>query len=214
MARNQSSGVVPSGAVGGQGMGPVIVVGLVALVLNLAVTGLSAAGFKLFIPFNIIGGFSYNLDLRPVVTAFVVGVALRRYGGVSQAQAWVATLLLFVVPVVVSFIVNYGTGVLLNNLSNAMVTNASNFYGILFLKSAFSAASVLLVAAFYAPALRGWPVWGALIIVWAGGDTLLFFLFRNQVITRDVYQWLYPIERTLGFMVIAYQLQRPARLAA
>jgi len=214
MARNQSSGAVPSGAVGGQGMGPVVVVGLVALVLNLAVTALSVAGFQLFIPFNIIGGFSFNLGLLPVVTALTVAFALWRYAGVSLGSACLAALLLFVVPVVVSFIVNYGTGVLLANLSNAMVTNASNFYGILFMKTAFSAASVLLVASFYAPALRAWPVWIALIIVWAGGDALLFFLFRNQVITRDVYQWLYPIERTLGFMVIAWQLQRPARLAA
>ena len=214
MAQNQSTGSMPSGAMGGQGTSPVVVVGIVALILNLAVTALAVAGFKLSIPFNIIGGFSFNLGLLPVVTAFVVGVALRRYGGLSQGRAWLATLLLFVVPVVVSFAVNYGTGVLLANLSDAMVTNASNFYGILFLKSAFSAASVLFVAACFAPAFRAWPVWLILIIVWAGGDTLLFLLFRNQAITRDVYQWLYPIERTLGFMVIAYQLQRRARVAA
>ena len=35
----------------------------------------------------------------------------------------------------------------------------------------------------------------------------------NEVMTRDVYQWLYPIERTLGFMVIAYQLGRRPRIA-
>jgi hypothetical protein len=210
MARMQSTG-----AVGGQGTGSaVIVVGLVALVLNLLVTAAGVAGYKLFIPFDIIGGFSFNLGLLPVVTAVVVAFALRRYAGLSQGLAWFAALLLFVVPVVVSFIVNYGTGVVLANLSNAMVTNATNFYGILFLKSAFSAASVLLVGAFFAPALRDWGVWVGLIIIWAGGDTLLFMLFRNQVMTRDVYQWLYPIERTLGFMLIAYQLQRPAQRAA
>ncbi len=212
MARNQPSGAM---AMGGQGAGSaVIVVGLVALVLNLLVTGLSVAGYRLFIPFDIIGGFSFNLGLLPVVTALVVAFALRRYAGLSQGAAWFAALLLFVVPVVVSFIVTYGTGVVLANLSNAMVTNATNFYGILFLKSAFSAASVLLVAAFFSSALRGWGVWVGLIIIWAGGDTLLFMLFRNQMITRDLYQWLYPIERTLGFMLIAYQLQRPAKRAA
>lgn len=200
---------------GGQGAAsPVVVIGIVALVLNLAVTTLSVFGVRLFIPFNIIGGFSFNLGVLPVVTALIVAFALWRYAGVSQGRAWVAALLLLIVPIIVSFIVNYGTGVLLANLSNAMVTNATNFYGILFLKSAFSAASVLLVAAFYAPALRGWLVWVALIIVWAGGDTLLFMLFRNSVITRPVYQWLYPIERTLGFIVIAYQLQRPTGRAA
>ena len=212
MARNRPGGAV---AMGGPGAGSaVLVVGIVALVLNLIVTALSVAGYRLFIPFDIIGGFSFNLGLLPVVTAIVVAFALWRYAGLGSGLAVVAAVLLFVVPVVVSFIVNYGTGVLLANLSNAMVTNATNFYGILFLKSAFSAASVLLVAAFFAPALRDWTVWIGLIIIWAGGDTLLFMLFRNQMITRNVYQWLYPIERTLGFMLIAYQLQRPAKRAA
>jgi hypothetical protein len=212
MARHQPSGAM---AMSGQGAGSaVLVVGLVALVLNLIVTALSVAGYRLFIPFDIIGGFSFNLGLLPVVTALVVAFALWRYAGLGAGLAVIAAVLLFVVPVVVSFLVNYGTGVLLANLSNAMVTNATNFYGILFLKSAFSAASVLLVAAFFAPALRDWSVWVGLIIIWAGGDTLLFMLFRNQMITRDLYQWLYPVERTLGFMLIAYQLQRPAQRAA
>lgn len=215
MAQNRSTSAVPPGAMRGQRIvAPVIVVGLVALVLNLAVTGLFAIGYRLFIPFDIIGGFSFNLGLLPVVTALVVAFALGRYGGLGLGRAWLAALLLLVVPVAVSFVVNYVTGVVLANLSDAMVTNASNFYGILFLKSALSAASVLVVAAFFAPALRTWPVWLSLIIVWAGGDTLLFMLYRNQAISRDLYQWLYPIERTLGFMVIAYQLQRPLRRAA
>ena len=214
MAQNRSTSAVPSGAAGGEGMAaPVLVVGLLALILNLAVTALSVAGYRLFIPFNILGGFSFNLGVLPVVTALIVAFALWWYGGLSQGGAWLAALFLLVVPIVVSFIVNDLTGVLLANLSNAMVTNASNFYGILFLKSAFSAASILLVAAIAAPAFRGWGVWLALIIVWAGGDTLLFMLFRNQAISRDLYQWLYPIERTLGFMVIAYQLRRPPRAA-
>src|ERR1700733_7335011 len=164
MARNQPSGAL---TMGGQGAGSaVLVVGIVALVLNLIVTALSVAGYRLFIPFDIIGGFSFNLGLLPVVTAIVVAFALWRYAGLGSGLAGIAAVLLFVVPVVVSFIVNYGTGVLLANLSNAMVTNATNFYGILFLKSAFSAASVLLVAAFFAPALRAWTVWVGLIIIW------------------------------------------------
>jgi hypothetical protein len=210
MAGHQSAG-----AIGGQGAGSaVLVVGLVALVLNLLVTALSAAGYHLFIPFNILGGFTFSIGLLPVVTALVVAFALWRYAGLTQGRAWLAALLLFVVPIVVSFIVNYGTGVLLNNLSNAMITNSTNFYGILFMKTAFSAASVLIVAQYFAPALRAWGVWIGLIIVWAGGDIFLFMLYKNQIITRDIYQWLYPIERTLGFMVIAYQLQRPAKRAA
>ena len=214
MAQNWSIGAAPSGAAGGEGMAaPVVVVGLLALILNLAVTALSVAGYRLFIPFDISGGFSFNLGVLPVVTALIVALALRIYGGLSQGRAWLAALCLLAVPIVVSFIVNDLTGMLLANLSNAMVTNASNFYGILFLKSAFSAASILLVATIAAPALRSWTVWVALIIVWAGGDTLLFMLFRNQAVTRNVYQWLYPIERTLGFMVIACQLQRAPRVA-
>jgi hypothetical protein len=210
MARNQS--IATSG---GQGAGSaVLAVGLLALALNLLVTALSAAGYRLFIPFNILGGFTFSIGLLPVVTALVVAFALWRYAGLSQGRAWFAALLLFVVPIVVSFIVNYGTGVLLNNLSNAMITNSTNFYGILFMKTAFSAASVLIVAQYFAPVFRAWGVWIGLIVVWAGGDIFLFMLYKNQIITRDVYQWLYPIERTLGFMVIAYQLQRPAKRAA
>jgi hypothetical protein len=189
----------------------VVVIGVIALVLNLAVTALSVAGYRLFIPFNILGGFSFNLGVLPVVTALIIAFALWRYGGLSQGKAWLAALFLFVVPVVVSFAMNYLTGKLLANLSNAAVTNSQNFYFILFLKSAASAASVLLVLAIAAAPFRAWPVWLALIVVWAGGDVLLFALYSHSMFTRDVYQWLYPLERTLGFIVIAYQLQRPAR---
>ena len=210
MAGHQSAGTI-----GGQGAGSaVLVVGLIALVLNLLVTALSAAGYHLFIPFNILGGFTYSIGLSSVVTPIVVAFALWRYAGLSQGRAWLAALLLFVVLIVVSFIVNYGTGKLLNSLSNAMITNSTNFYGVQFIRAAFSAASVLIVAQYFAPVLRAWSLWIGLIIVWAGGDIFLFMLYKNQFITRDVYQWLYPIERTLGFMVIAYQLQRPAKRAA
>jgi hypothetical protein len=202
MAQNQM--VAPRGG----GATPVIVIGIIALVLNLLVTGLAVAGLRLFIPFNILGGFSFNLGVLPVVTALIIAFALWLYGGLGQGLAWLAALCLLVFPIIVSFIMNFLTGVLLSNLSDAAVTNASNFYFILFLKSAASAATILAVAAFAVPAMRQWPVWVGLIIVWAGGDALLFMLFRNVLITREVYQWLYPIERTLGFMVIAWQLQR------
>jgi hypothetical protein len=202
MAQNQM--VAPRGG----GATPVIVIGIIALVLNLLVTGLAVAGLRLFIPFNILGGFSFNLGVLPVVTALIIAFALWLYGGLGQGFAWLAALCLLVFPIIVSCIMNFLTGVLLSNLSDAAVTNASNFYFILFLKSAASAATILAVAAFAVPAMRQWPVWVGLIIVWAGGDALLFMLFRNVLITREVYQWLYPIERTLGFMVIAWQLQR------
>lgn len=208
MAQNQSAAPAAGRA------SPVVVIGIIALVLNLLVTSLTAAGLRLFIPFNILGGFSFNLGVLPVVTALIVAYALWQYGGVSQAWAWLAALCLLVFPIVVSFIMNFLTGVLLSNLSDAAVTNASNFYFILFLKSAASAATILTIAAFASPRMRAWQVWLGLIVVWAGGDTLLFMLYRNVLITRDVYQWLYPIERTLGFMVIAWQLQRPAPVSA
>jgi hypothetical protein len=203
MAQNQSAAPAAGHS------SPVVVIGIVALVLNLVVTGLSAAGLRLFIPFNILGGFSFNLGVLPVVTALIIAFALWQYGGLSQAWAWLAAFCLLVAPIIVSFIMNFLTGVLLTNLSDAAVTNASNFYFILFLKSAASAATILAIATFAVPALRTWQVWVGLIVVWAGGDTLLFMLYRNELITREIYQWLYPIERTLGFMVIAWQLQRP-----
>ena len=168
----------------------VVTVGVLALVLNLAVTALSVAGYRLFIPFNILGGFSFNLSALPLVTAIIVAFALWRYGPLSQGAAWVAGIFLFIVPVVVSFLMNYLTGVLLANLSNAAVTNSQNFYFILFLKSAASALSILVVAAIAVPSMRAWIAWVLLIVVWAGGDVLLFGLYRNAIITRDVYQWL------------------------
>jgi hypothetical protein len=189
----------------------IVTVGLIALDLNLLVTALTVAGYRIFVPFNILAGFSFNLGLLPVVTALIVAFALWRYGGMSLSGGWLFAHLLFVVPVAVSFIVNYLTGVLLMHLSDAAVTNASNFYFILFLKSAFSAASVLFVAAIASPAFREWSVWLYLIVIWAGGDCLLFFGYGQEWYTRDVYQWLYPIERTLGFMLIAYQLQTHPR---
>ena len=200
-----------AGAMDTQGaMSGALALGIVALILNLIVLGFAASGFQLFIPFNIIGGFSFNIGLAPVMTALTVALALWRYGGLSQGRAWYAAVLVFVVPIVVSFIVNYGTGVALQLLPDSVVTNATNFYGILFLKGAFSAASVLVVALYFAPVFRDWMVWVGLIVIWAGGDTLLFMLFRNQAITRDAYQAIYPIERMLGFMLIAWQLHRPA----
>jgi hypothetical protein len=211
MAQVGAAGAAAPGAMDTRGaLSGALSLGIVALILNLIVLGFSAAGFHLFIPFNIIGGFSFNIGLAPVMTALTVALALWRYGGLSQGRAWFAAVLVFAVPIVVSFIVNYGTGVALQLLPDSVVTNATNFYGILFLKGAFSAASVLIVVLYFAPPFRDWTVWVGLIVIWAGGDTLLFMLFRNQAITREVYQSLYPLERMLGFMLIAWQLHRPA----
>jgi hypothetical protein len=205
-----------SGSMGGQGvMAPVVVLPVLALILNGAIIAASSYGYTLFFPVNIIGGFSYNVaPLFPAATAIVIALGLWRYGGLSQGAAWGALVAVFIVPIVASFIINYLTGILLANLSDAAVTNSQNFYFILFLKSAVSAASVLLVMAFFSPLFRGWAVWLAVIILWAGGDTLLFGLFRNQMITRTAYQWLFPVVRVLGYIVIGYRLQARARSTA
>jgi hypothetical protein len=196
-------------------MGPMVVIPVLALVLNAAILVASAAGYNLIIPINILAALAFNVaPLFPAATALILGFALWQWGGMSQGRAWIAVLCLFLVPIVVSQIVNYGTGVLLMHLSDATVTNSQNFYFILFLKSAFSAASVLLVLAVADRRFRPWWVWVSLIILWAGGDTLLFGLFRNALITRDLYQWLYPCERVLGFILLAYALQRPRRPVA
>lgn len=203
-------------SVGGQGaMAPIVVLPVLALILNGAIILASAYGFSLFFAVNIIGGFSYNVaPLFPAATAIVIALGLWRYGGLGQGAAWAALVAVFIVPIIASFIINYLTGVLLANLSDAAVTNSQNFYFILFLKSAVSAASVLLVMAFFSPLFRGWALWLAVIVLWAGGDTLLFGLFRNQMITRTAYQWLFPVVRVLGYIVIGYWFQRPARASA
>ena len=209
MATQQSSA---TGA--GQG-GAVFVIPLLALILNGAIIAAASYGHSLVFPVNILGGFSFVVaPLFPAAAAVIIAFGLWHYGGMSQAGAWITAFFLLIAPIITSFVMNYLTGILLANLSDAAVTNSQNFYFILFLKGAASAASVLLVMAIASPLFRSWKVWIAIIVLWAGGDTLLFGLFRNAMLTPSNYHYVYPVVRMLGFIVIGYELQRPARRAA
>jgi hypothetical protein len=212
MAQQHPTSVAAAG--GGGLMAPVIVLPIAALVLIGAVIGAQAEGYSWSFPIDILGGFSYRVaPLMTIAAALIIAFGLWRYGGMSQGWAWVTAICLFLVPNIASFMMNYLTGVLLANLSDAAVTNSQNFYFILFLKAAVSAASVLLVMAIASRRFRHWTQWLYIIVLWAGGDTLLFALYRDQVLPMNGYMMLYPVGRALGFIVIGYQLQRPARVA-
>lgn len=209
MATQQSSAPIA-----GQG-GAVFLIPLLALILNGAIIAASTYGLSLTFPINILGGFSFVIaPLFPAAAAIIIAFGLWYYGGMSQGGAWITAFFLLIAPIITSFVMNYLTGVLLAHLSDAAVTNSQNFYFILFLKGAASAASVLLVMAIASPLFRGWKAWVAIIVLWAGGDTLLFGLFRNSMLTPSSYHYVYPVVRMLGYIVIGYELQRPARRAA
>jgi hypothetical protein len=203
----------PIGA--GHGGTPLVVLPLFALVLNGAIIAAATYGYNVAFPVNILGGFSFVVaPLFPAAAAIVIAFGLRRYGGLSQGAAWLTAFFLLIAPIITSFVMNYLTGLLLAHLSDAAVTNSQNFYFILFLKGAASAASVLLVMAIASPVFRRWTTWLWVIVLWAGGDTLLFGLFRNGLVTSSAYHYIYPVVRMLGYIVIGYELQRPARRAA
>ena len=126
----------PIGA--GHGGTPLVVLPLFALVLNGAIIAAATYGYNVAFPVNILGGFSFVVaPLFPAAAAIVIAFGLRRYGGLSQGAAWLTAFFLLIAPIITSFVMNYLTGLLLANLSDAMVTNAKNFYGILFLKWRF-----------------------------------------------------------------------------
>jgi hypothetical protein len=205
-----------SGSVGGQGaMTPVVVITILAIIANFAITTASAYGHNIFFPINILGGFSFNVaPLLPAATALILAFGLWQYSHIGQGRAWIAALCLFVAPILFVQIWNAFTGWLLNLLPDSVVTNSQNFYGIFFIQRAVSAAGVLVVLTVAAAGFRAWTVWLWVLIIWAGGDTLLFGLYRDQVITREIYMWLYPVERVIGFIVLACYYQRPARSEA
>jgi hypothetical protein len=205
-----------SGSMGGERtMAPVVVITILAIIANFAITAASAYGHSLFFPINILGGFSFNVaPLLPAAAALILAFGLWQYSHLSQGRAWLAALCLFVAPILFVQIWNALTGWLLNLLPDSVVTNSQNFYGIFFVQRAVSAAGVLLVLTVAAASFRTWRVWLYVLIVWAGGDTLLFGLYRDQVITREVYIWLYPLERVIGFIVLAWYFQPRARRSA
>ena len=206
-----------SAAIGaGNGAVPVIVViPLLALILNGAIIAASTYGYNFSFPVNILGGFSFNVaPLFPAAAALIIGFGLWHGRTLDLGAAWLTVAFLLIAPIVTSFIMNYLTGVLLAHLSDAAVTNSQNFYFILFLKGAASAASVLLVMAIASRVFRSWWLWIAIIVLWAGGDTALFGLFRNSVVSMSAYHYLYPVVRMLGYIVIGYALQSSARRAA
>lgn len=208
MARQNEAGVASSA----RGLDlPVLVIGILAIIANFAITLATVYGHTFFIPVNILGGFSFNVaPLLPATTALILAFGLWHYSRIRQSRAWLAALCIFLAPIILVQIWNAATGVLLNLLPDSVVTNSQNFYGIFFAQRTVSVLGVLPILAIAARPFRAWMVWVLVIIIWAGGDTLLFGLFRNSVMTRETYQWIYPCERVIGFLVLAYQWQRPA----
>lgn len=194
---------------------PMVVLGIAAAILFAAITLAAAHGYSVIIPVNILAGFSFNVaPLLPLATALILAYGLWRYAGVSQGRAWLAALFIFLAPIILVQLWNLLTGFMLNLLPDSVVTNSQNFYGILFAKGLVSVIGIMLVLAIAAPQFRAWSAWLWLAVVWAGGDVLLFGLYRNSMFSRDVYQWLYIIERILGFVVLGWYFARPPRPAA
>jgi flagellar biosynthesis protein FlhB len=214
MAQQRGTTGAADAAPTGSAAAPMVVLGISAAVLFVAITLAASHGYSIVIPVNILGGFSFNVaPLLPAATALILAFGLWRYSGLSQGKAWLAALCIFVAPILFVQIWNALTGFMLNLLPNSVVTNSQNFYGILFAKGLVSVVGIMLVMAIAARPFRAWSAWLWLAIVWAGGDVLLFGLYRNWMFSRDVYQWLYIVERILGFIVLGWYFRRPPRPA-
>jgi hypothetical protein len=204
-----AAGAAPDGAT----ESPVIVLGIAAIVLFCTITIAASYGHAIVIPVNILGGFSFNVaPLLPAATALILAFGLWRYCGLGEGKAVLAALCIFLAPIILVQLWNLLTGFILNLLPNSVVTNSQNFYGILFAKGLVSVIGIMLVLAIAARPFRAWSAWLCLIVVWAGGDVLLFGLYRNSMFTRDVYQWLYIAERVVGFLVLGWYFQRSRRV--
>jgi hypothetical protein len=195
-----------AGAGGSGGIAPVMLIPALALIAILVVLGLNLAGTNLVVPVNILAGFSYAVQpLAPALSAAILGYALWRYAGLGIGAVVIGMICIFALPIIVAFAVGY---VVATFVPFEVASVPENFYGLLLLQTGAGAASLLLVLAICTPAFRNVWVWVIVLVIWSGGATLLFWMFRNYLIAAS-YPWLYQTLRVLGFVVIGYQFQRP-----
>lgn len=189
---------------------PVVVLPILAFIVNAGVYYLGTMGLKVGYPINLMGGFSLVLSVSPALESVILALALWLWSGLSGGRAVVAAIVLYAVRLVFTF----GWGIIMSKLLEilplSLLTQSTSFYGPLFLQTAVTGASVLLVLCFYEAGFRAWWAWILTLLVWAGGTTILFVLYHDEMITRDLYAWLAPIVRALGFLVLGCYF-RPAR---
>ncbi|HUZ71632.1 MAG TPA: hypothetical protein VMU87_01490 [Stellaceae bacterium] len=210
--RDQAGRVSPGGGQGAWWTSPVVVLPVLALIANAGVYLLATKGVSFIVPIELIGGFAYRFDPSvPVLEALILAFGLWCWSNLSTASAFVAAVVLFVLRVAVAFLWGYLMSKVMPLLPDAVLTMPTSFYGPLFLATAVTGASLLLVLAIYEPAFRAWWPWIVTLLIWAGGATWLFELYHDQFITRLSYHWLYEIVRALGFIPIGYAFRRPLR---
>ena len=189
---------------------PVVVLPILAFIVNGGVYYLGTLGFKLGYPINLMGGFSLVLSVSPALESVILALALWLWSGLSGGKAVVAAVVLYVVRLIFTFGWGFIMSKLLEILPLSLLTQSTSFYGPLFLQTAVTGASVLLVLCFYEPAFRAWWPWILTLLIWAAGTTILFVLYHDQMIGRDIYAWLAHLVRALGFLVLGCYF-RPVR---
>jgi hypothetical protein len=190
---------------------PVVVLPILAFIVDGGVYYLGTHGYRLSYPLNLLGGFSLNLSMSPILESIVLAFALAWRSGLSAGRAVIAAIVLYVVRLIVTLAWGYAMGQLLAILPLSLLTQSTSFYAPLFLQTAITGASVLLVLAIYERAFRAWWPWIITLLIWAGGATLLFMLFHDQIIAREFYAWLAQAVRALGFLVLGYYFRPVAR---
>ncbi len=188
---------------------PVVVLPILAFIVNAGIYYLGTKGYKLSYPINLMGGFSLNVSLTPALESVVLALALAWWSGLGAGAAVVAAIMLYVVRLLVTFGWGFLMGQILAILPLSLLTQSTSFYGPLFLQTAVTGASVLLVLAIYEPAFRAWWPWILTLLIWAAGATVLFMLYHDQVIAAS-YPWLAHAMRAAGFIVLGCYF-RPAR---
>jgi hypothetical protein len=193
---------------------PMIVIGILAAILNGAITLASINGYFIFIPINIIGGFAFNITpLFPASTAIILGFGLWRYSGTRPFPVIIAALCIFFLPILFVNLWNAFNGFLINQLPDSVVTNPNSFYVTYIPKSLLSVIGILPVLAVCSRQFRNWSVWIWLIVIWVGLDALVYSGFRFGTIPRNIYPWVYTVVRVLGLLVLGWYFGRPVQAA-
>jgi hypothetical protein len=206
--RDQSARMMAGG--GQRTWWPVVVLPVLAFIVNAGIYYLGTKGLRFGVPINLIGGFSLVVSPAPVLESVILALALWWWSGLSAASAFVAAIVFIVVRMIATFGWGYLMSKVMPLIPLSVLTQSTAFYGPLFLQAAVTGASVLLVLTIYEPAFRAWWPWILTLLIWAGGTTLLFVLYHDQVIAAS-YPWLAHFARALGFVVIGWAFRRPQR---
>ena len=192
---------------------PIVVMPALLTLAYLLITAFNATVGRWVVPINVLAGFAYSVQpLYGITTTLILCYGLWWCARVGIGGVVIAAFFLFFAPLLVAFISGY---VVANFVPFEVASVPENFYGLFLAQSAISGASLLLVMAIAAPVFRNFWSWLIFLVLWSGGATLLFWAYRNYMITVNVYAFLAPVMRILAFITVGYEmqqaLQRPAR---